>query len=121
MMFSAGSLICVAYFSLSLAPPRSRKCGGGQGPPSFKEMWGGHVYGWPHRYNYWGGHGPPGPGGICTHGGDYPVSPLVITFCAVHTQSVHVPLLLWAEKPSVHNYSQKTRLEPTCCFKLLGQ
>ena len=28
-MFSAGSLICVAYFSLSLAPPSvSRKCGG---------------------------------------------------------------------------------------------
>ena len=49
-------------------PPLVQGNVGGQGPPSFKEMWGGQVYGWPHRYYYWGGHGPPGPGGICTHG-----------------------------------------------------
>ena len=64
MMLSAGSLICVAYFSLSLAPPRSRKCGGARAPPRSKKCGGARYMGGPTGTIIGGAMAPLAPAGF---------------------------------------------------------
>ena len=53
----------------SHCPPRVTEMWEGlQGPLAQEKVGGGQAYGWPHQCKSRRGPGPPGPGGICTHG-----------------------------------------------------